>query len=383
MKIKFDILFEVIVEHDYFKDKTIKDLSIKPTENTLQVLNNYGLLFRNTAKGFVILYEIDTTTSTQEPLKPIITSEKFSFEIYINDSYFNNYTNIPIDHKGPHILYFNNLDENIGDSKMMLNKDPIVGEKDISRLIATYYNIQEPATSSSTLLEVIDSNGTTVFSKSVVKIEDSLVYQIDFDKIGAGWFDIKIGGISRDAVYVDKNIHRNPVFGIIDIYATTDVPSSYRFVASDGAVASKVYNIRFAQRTTTWKYYVILNNIDSDPSLVVIYQNPLPGSSEEIYPSGITFSKTPLTAVSNELVIKYGLDKVFLFKSSDELPLFEIPKSKISLIKPDSTDEDVDEDEINDDVITNLPNANITAIKPIENEITHEIELFSEIFIYV
>ena len=34
-------------------------------------------------------------------------------------------------------------------------------------------------------------------------------------------------------------------------------------------------------------------------------------------------------------------------------------------------------------IIDNLPNAGISAIKPIENEDTHEIELFSEIFIYV
>ena len=123
-------------------------------------------------------------------------------------------------------------------------------------------------------------------------------------------------------------------------------------------------------RYTTWKYFVILKNINTDPGLSVSYGAKITG--EEVYPDTMVFnSATP----DPNLVATYGTGKVLLFESNDKVPLYETPKTNIKLLKPDSADAGSEPDVI----IDNLPNAPVSAIKTN----TTNTETFSEIYIYV
>jgi hypothetical protein len=371
MKIKFDLLFEVVFEHEYFKNGLIQELNIQPTQVTTVVLKNYGLLFKRTKRGFVVLYEIDTANPAESPLRPIISQEKFSFELYMYNTYFTNYTNIPLSHKYPDFFYFNNLTENIVNTDLLLNKHNYAGTDNIVELVSNICNIIKPTGNTSSLLTIDDLSGKTVFSKSILTQDGDMIYQLNFDKIGSGRYDIKIDGALYKKVYSDKETSRKSLFGIIDIFKSDMVPASYRYASSDGTVSKKEYKIKFARRNTTWKYFVILKNINSDPGLYVSYGTKISG--EEIYPDTVKFNKTPAT--EPELTDTYGSNKVFLFESDKELPLYEVPKKNIRLLKPDTEDKDADPDVI----VGNLPNAPCFAIKT--NSANNK--TFSEIFIYV
>ena len=386
MKTKFDILFQVVFEHGYFKDKCLKGLEIRPTEQTLDLLRDYGLLFKRTKTGFVVLYEIDTTSFPEKPLKPIQKELRLSYEIYVKDVCFVNYTQIPLDYRNPDFFYFDNRTQNVVNHDLLLTQQNYVGIYDITELIGEFENIDKPATAVSSLIEVSDLNNKKVLSKKVLKQKDEItgeerfIYQIEFNKIGTGNFAIKIDGNLHKRVYSNKIISRKPVLGIIDIYTTDVVPVAYRFVTSDGTVNKKTYKIRFAPRLTFWKYFIVLKSINTNPGLSIVYRDPATG--EEVYPSSVDF-KPPntLSDEDEEFINSQSSGSVLLFQSSKKIPFYEIPKRKISLIKPDETDDDEeeDEDDINDTIIEHLPNATIEAIKPnIDNT-----ETFSEIFIYV
>jgi len=370
MKIKFDILFELICEHDYFNKGIIPELEIVPTMLTMGILRNYGLLFKKTDKGFVVLYEKDTSDVTEPPLRPVASDERFSFEVYISQNCFTNYTYIPLDHKSPDIFYFNNTSENVAGSDLLLNKMAFADNPDIVEMSSDIYKIEKTSGNNSALIEIADLTGVVVFAETV-KIKDGLLmYQIDFSKIGSGRYDLIIDGSLFRKLYVDREVCRKPVFGILDIFKSDEVPDSYKFVEADGSVSRKTYKIKFSRRTSTWKYYIILRNIAADPGLSISYGAKIPG--EEPYPDTVIFSPG---SPDSGIVAEYGSGKVLLFESDTRIPFYDIPKSGIRLIRPDNDDADSEPDV----VIDNLPNATVSAIKtdPANTE------TFSEIFIYV
>ena len=265
MKIKFDYLFEVVFEHEYFKNGLIPDLEIIPTYQTQELLRNYGMLFKKTERGIVILYEIDTAIAAESPLKPVVSDEIFSFELYMTNPYFSNYSNIPLNHKYPDFFYFNNLDENIVDSNLLLNKQNYSNASDITELTSNIFNLEKITVSPTSLLEIIDICGTKVFSKTISSQNGSLIYQLDFDKIGSGRLDIYIDGSIYKKIYTDKAVSRKSLFGILDIYKSGQVPLSYQYSLNDGTVNKKTYKIRFAKRDTTWKYAQTTRKRDPSP----------------------------------------------------------------------------------------------------------------------
>ena len=382
ISIKFEILFEVNFIHEYFKDGVLKEIDFRPTDMTIIRLLDYGLLFRKTSTGFVVLYEKDTHSPGEPSLKPIITDEKFSFEVYAGDPWFPNYTALPLDHKSPDIFYFYNLNENISSSLKLLNNGQHVNESNIVQLSSHIYNLRKTIATSSALIEIFDLNGIAVFSKTIAAIQLNgnfeLDYQIDFSQYGSGRFNVKIDGTDHASLYVDSMLKKKDIFGIIDIYKSALVPATYAFADASGAVTapSVKYHIRFGRRQSTWKYYVILKEFETDPGISIDYLPPVSG--EEPYPVTVNFAVgTP----EQGLIDTYGTGKVLLFESDSEIPLYEVPKKNIRLNKPEDPG-DIEEAMDADDVEIlrkHLPNAPITALKPN----TDNSKVFSEIYVFI
>ncbi len=370
MKIKFDKMFDVIFEHQYFRDGKISQLYIEPAQITRSLLRDYGLLFKQTKHGFIILYEKDTTVINEPPLKTISKDLKFSFAVFLNSSYFANYTEIPLHHKYPDIFYFNNLGGYADGTGIFLNKQAFAGNSDVLELYSPVLNLHAATTKPSSLVQLAGPEGKILFSENIKSTEGAVIYQFNFEKIGSGSFDILIDGIIYRKIYVDSELSRKSLFAILDIFVSSGVPANYRFINDDGTVNNKTYKIRFARRETTWKYFIILKNISSDPGLNVHYGTKIPG--EEIYPDTMNFN--PAVPDTN-LLETFGPGKILLFESAAKMPLYEIPKTNINLLKPDTSDPGSEPDLIRG----NLPNAPVSAIKTNEDNT----EAYSEIYIYV
>lgn len=88
--VKFLTLFEVKFFHKYYDAYTAKDFTLIPSPNTQGLIKSYGLIFRQTDEGFLLLYQ-EQKQALLERLKEEIT---FEFSIYIKNKYFETFTNV-------------------------------------------------------------------------------------------------------------------------------------------------------------------------------------------------------------------------------------------------------------------------------------------------
>jgi hypothetical protein len=104
-------LFTFSLLHEYYANEILSEISIIPTKQSLAKAQSMGFIAKQTENKFSILCEEDKL----ELVNLLPTEElKFSFFIYTNNLYFNNFTQLPIEKPDNKILYFSNLNDNKG-----------------------------------------------------------------------------------------------------------------------------------------------------------------------------------------------------------------------------------------------------------------------------
>lgn len=83
-------IIEVEVNHDYFKDNKCISFLFKPTGETLSLFKNYGILFKKTQSGFVLISGADLRFSSAAFNGPI----EVEISMSNNDPVFLNYSEI-------------------------------------------------------------------------------------------------------------------------------------------------------------------------------------------------------------------------------------------------------------------------------------------------
>ena len=134
MQIAYRILFEVEIRHDYFllnavattytTDYDIRNIFlIVPSEETAAVMRDHKMIFRNTAKGFVVLVSAELVTAPNVFATIIDFSSDMCFSFYwqLLDPYFENYTNRRVIEKSKQIYYFGNREGNVVNAIPYLN----------------------------------------------------------------------------------------------------------------------------------------------------------------------------------------------------------------------------------------------------------------------
>ncbi len=101
-------LFTFSLLHEYYADELLSDISIIPTKQSATKAQSMGFIAKQTEHKFSLLCEEEKL----ELLNLLPAEElKFSFFIYTNNLYFNNFTQLPIEKPENKILYFSNLNE--------------------------------------------------------------------------------------------------------------------------------------------------------------------------------------------------------------------------------------------------------------------------------
>jgi hypothetical protein len=121
LKTNFKKIVEVLVFHEYYKNRNCNTVEFVPDPESSSMIRNYDLLFRQTAQGFVLLQNRDTKTTSPSFLGPVT----FGFNMVFKDVLFLNLTKMPFQYN--QLMSFTN--ENLNDDR--LHEDSYVGEKDI------------------------------------------------------------------------------------------------------------------------------------------------------------------------------------------------------------------------------------------------------------
>ena len=100
-------IIEVEVNHDYFKDNKCISFLFKPTGETLSLFKNYGILFKKTQSGFVLISGADLRFSSAAFNGPI----EVEISMSNNDPVFLNYSEISPS-TGEGLLFQNSFEAN-------------------------------------------------------------------------------------------------------------------------------------------------------------------------------------------------------------------------------------------------------------------------------
>lgn len=117
---RYSKIVEVNIYHEYFNDKIPKSISVSPTLTSAQQLREYGVLFKPSSNGFVLLADADSISSSEVFSGPVT----FKFSLDFRDPLFLNYTSLPY-HSSQHIQ-LNNLN-----TSKRLHRQTFVSEDDI------------------------------------------------------------------------------------------------------------------------------------------------------------------------------------------------------------------------------------------------------------
>lgn len=374
MQIAFAKLFQVAIFHNFYTSKIGEDFRITPTDNCRRLLNKYRLLFKETATGFTVLYEIGATTNdTAHPLVPIAEEVRFSFMLQSNNPYLVNYSKLPLDVPDGRMYYLSNLNDNVKEGKLLLQaaaSGDYLSSQDLIELKPQIFDYSDKSAKTSVDLEIQNQFSDPLIERSIPVLEGKFSYPVKLRPYGPGQYRLLIDGGEAAKFYASDELTGKNVFGLIDIFRSSHVPAVYQFTdaANNHDVTAKNYTIQIDNRKTVWKYFVVLKySLFKDKS-----PDKWPAQWHQkvhiSYPSAPPMNWPPL---KDDLRTMADGRRAIPFESHAELPLRQKPIKGIQLAPQSENDGFVSR-------IENLPNPSITQIKPDKSDN----KIYSEIFVY-
>jgi len=358
MKIDFQKAFAVDIRHDYYPDDVCADFLISPTPDCQQQLLKYGLLFRETAAGFVVLYETTGSDGPAEPKRKINTPLALSFVLWAKAPFLLNYSNLPLNKTPDQIFYLSNRQKTLNSGQLLLTADAgseFLSAEDLLALRPQRFQVDIETDADSTLWEVIDPQGETVTRQRVVSNEGSSSYLVDLGSREPGRYLLRRDGSDHLQFYAADRLVSGFPFGLIEISVDATVNSDFNFVSNSGTVQFRNYLLKLQARKTTWEYYVVAKyETELEPAdLRVLLDDP-----------PVTFSRqTTVTLADGSIAVP--------FIAGVELPLSQQPLKGITLRKKKgpSTPRLV---------IDNLPNPSVSEVIPVTGD-----NVISRVYVYV
>lgn len=217
VQFQFKPIFSITLENNYFKDNILRNYTVRPTSKTEKLLYSLGLLFKCNEDGVHVLADNTNPEQLSMRLDKLKESkEKLVFLLYIKDSIFKNYTEVPFDTVGK-LFYFSNKE--LGNAKTgKLHVNDYVSKDDLFELA---------------------ENQTLV---------------------------------GLDNVLVPQNEKGFPI-GLIDIELGSEVIDLYNDNLMDNELISFEYKISFNSRSVKWKYIVVPGYSKKLKGLKVVPQN--------------------------------------------------------------------------------------------------------------
>lgn len=229
IKLGYGILFSIRLLHDYYGG-AYSDIAIIPTEACKEELKNYGLLFKTTAHGGVVLF---SRNEKDEINRRIQSLTRFQFLLVLRNPVFDNFTALPetANKLGKKVYYFSTInvtgiiDSNTAIAKSSGNK---IGDKDYSWLVNAVLSL--PLNGNFTKIDlslVVPGSG-----KQLIKSFPTIGLQkltIDLAKIDnssgpiiqlkPGNYILDFFGVSTktEQIYFDESLWKTDCWGILDI----------------------------------------------------------------------------------------------------------------------------------------------------------------------
>jgi hypothetical protein len=339
-------------EHAYYRGDA-PGFTFRLQQQTRQVMQRSGLLFRSSGDGFKVLYEaIKDEAGNLVPVRKLPVSFELRFWICPVHSTVNSVSALPFFHPTRQTLYLDNLTDRKGDETLFLNSgapnEPAAGEKDIVFLAPDIWRYSKTATSA-VLIRVQDAGGTVVRTEYCRPYQGTVGCHIDLARIDPGLVAIIPGVEETETYYRPESLPHGAVFGAVDLYAGPQVPETYAFVDGNGIPQPKTYTCRIDHQSSTWRYIVV----------------PRFSTTLQAAQLSIEDAESRFAFGTPEQVQTIAGEKAFSIASVDKIPHQETPIKGLILKKN------------NTDLVKELPNPGPDQIQ------VRDTDILSEIFVYV
>ncbi|MCW3104358.1 MAG: hypothetical protein JWO09_2798 [Bacteroidetes bacterium] len=330
-------LFNTVIAHNFYVDNiSRKDLAVVPTQETMQVMKNGNMIFRTSADGFRVFYRADDDGSSFVDFSNL----RLVFAVQLeNIAAFLNFTNLDgtNPYKAGKIIYFTNA------VNVLANE---LTYKLLDSLRPAMFTYQFPKTLVTGTVGklVITGPDNTVVTPTYPNPDaipktsaGTFVYPISFTGMQKGIykFETFIDGTPNaiELIYIDNELAKQNVFGIVDIKVINANDSSFPPEPSPPfppspplplVTASRVYTMRFVRRVTQWRYIVVLKSPSISPLDTIGIVDGEPTQEPYLH---LLFTAPPVSTTVN------GFPAKIFNSNSLTIPYFETPKKNLNIKK--------------------------------------------------
>ncbi|MEO8416251.1 MAG: hypothetical protein ABI472_21500 [Ginsengibacter sp.] len=354
--IKYGQLFSVELLHKYTADKNCNDFTIVPSLSTQQLLKNYRIIAKQYGNTLYAGTDLDSQQLLLNLQKPLIAPNegtRLTFFLFLNNPLFFNFTDIRKANNNGTIYYFSNRNNNVSNTKNFVTaslpgyvagtypyEDVVVDAGTVYQSISEnnsanltnsnwrkvdnnrYASAEDilswiPSVSTFSLNPVTplidikvngyDGSGNytqPVFSNTINNSANHSSFLLDLSQLEPGKYMLSINGTSPVPVYLNDELSNNRVFGVIDIFVESSLPTSYQVLNGNKELNTPVYSIYFLNRSTIWKYILRRTSIATitDTSGTYSFSTTIPPTT----PTTVIQSQSPIPL--SETPLKLELD---------------------------------------------------------------------------
>lgn len=284
MSTNYRKLFSIAINHSYYTNGNgASDFAIRPTAETLKLLNGHGMRFISGDAGNMILYRVNYNSGTGE-FDPFISvpemdaNLRLRFYVELKNPYFFNITNLPSTKPLRSSLYFFAGSSAVfsgaltdGDAKLsFLAPDELACRK--SAFTYTYTLAGNPTNG---VLRLLDEAGNTVREyQSPRDTNDEFVAHVEMTRLKPGKYalqKVNSGALegTAEAFYFDADLNPAATFGLIEIPQTSIWQNIHDFNAINGNNEAVEANISFAARSEQWIYKIVFKKTPIPVDLLI------------------------------------------------------------------------------------------------------------------
>jgi len=246
MTTRFTQLFEIQLEHAFYKDGRCPDMQLVPTPATQQHFQKLGLLFKPHASGAHILYKFTEGESTV--IQSFSAPFTLSFLLLSKNPTFLNFTDLPIEQK-PIQYYFSNASKQANsEGKIKLNQGDFVSVDDVGSFTGAVFPIEVNAEKEKKVNLKMNNAADELLLEEIV--EDQQYYHLDLSKQEPGKYSISVDDQAPSSFYYEPALNAQH-FGLIKLQIDGQDQS---FFDSQKKV---VFALQFKTRSTTWRYHIV------------------------------------------------------------------------------------------------------------------------------
>lgn len=282
-KLYYERLARVMVRHTYYNASadSCPDFDISPTPTSAALMGDLGLLFRYEKTGFSVLYD----ETRADVLLDYLARQggegqqcwtRLSFTLTLNNPYFINFTDVPIDvNPSAQNFYFTNREARADGGRVVLNAGEGVAGGELLKVAPSQVALRVPADVEEVL--VTDLAGEVVVrwpactptsppacARPVGDAAESFVVYLDFSGLPEDKYFIEIvGGESGGKFPVLYTVPSPAPLCFVDLFFADPDGSAggvypVRDLYSPGRKIVPVsYELGFRARATTWNYFVV------------------------------------------------------------------------------------------------------------------------------